>query len=169
MSARTTESSTAPASRVTFRGDKRVGGIAGENNKIIVNCATLGGAIRGSDLNGDGSVENCGGLVGGNTNKNAFVINCYGWGDSVTLEGGNNSGGLIGYGGSDSFAINCYTTTSVVSAGNSSIGAVGYIKKSNLQNIYGNAALAQVVGSSKNTGKQRTFRLADFDHRIADA
>ena len=133
-------------------GDKRVGGIAGENNKIIVNCATLGGAIRGSDLNGDGSVENCGGLVGGNTNKNAFVINCYGWAVSVTLEGGNNSGGLIGYGGSDSFAINCYTTTSVVSAGNSSIGAVGYIKKSNLQNIYGNAALAQVVGSSKNTG-----------------
>lgn len=133
-------------------GDKRVGGIAGENNKIIVNCATLGGTIRGSDLNGDGSVENCGGLVGGNTNKNAFVINCYGWADSVILEGGGNSGGLIGYGGSDSFAINCYSTTVVVSGGNSSIGTVGYIKKSNLQNIYGNAALAQVIGSSKNTG-----------------
>lgn len=140
----------------TFRGnlsgDKRVGGIAGENNKIIVNCATLGGTVRSSDLNGDGAVENCGGLVGANTNKNAFVINCYSWAESVTLDGGGNSGGLIGYGGSDSFAINCYATTAVVTAGNTSIGTVGYIKKSNLQNIYGNAALGPVVGSSKNTG-----------------
>lgn len=133
-------------------GDKRVGGIAGENNKIIVNCANLGGAVRGSDLNQDGSVENCGGLVGGNTNSNAFVINCYCWADSVVLDGGNNSGGLIGYGGSDSFTVNCYSTVAVVTGGNTCIGAVGYIKKSNLQNIYNNAALATVVGSTKNTG-----------------
>lgn len=134
---------------VTFEGSltgvKRVGGIAGENNKIVVNCATLGGSIVATG-------ENCAGLVGANTNKEAFLINSYSWIDVVALTGANNAGGIIGYGGSDSFAINCYSTTAKVSCGNSNSSAIGYIKKSNLQNIYGNAVFSSAVGSVKNDG-----------------
>ena len=65
---------------------------------------------------------------------------------------GENTGGIIGYGGSDSFAVNCYTTTATVVSGGMYGGAVGYVKKSNLQNIYGNSAVGVAVGRAKNTG-----------------
>ena len=128
----------------TLTGVKRVGGIAGENNSVIVNCAVLGGNISSSG-------ENAGGITGGNTNAKAFVINCYSWMDSI-VSSGPNTGGIIGYGGSDSFAVNCYTTTATVVSGGTYGGAVGYVKKSNLQNIYGNSAVGAAVGSAKNTG-----------------
>ena len=60
----------------TLTGVKRVGGIAGENNSVIVNCAVLGGNISSSG-------ENAGGITGGNTNAKAFVINCYSWMESL--------------------------------------------------------------------------------------
>ena len=125
-------------------GVKRVGGIAGENNSVIVNCAVLGGNISSSG-------ENAGGITGGNTNAKAFVINCYSWMESL-VSSGPNTGGIIGYGGSDSFAVNCYTTTATVVSGGMYGGAVGYVKKSNLQNIYGNSAVGVAVGRAKNTG-----------------
>ena len=128
----------------TLTGVKRVGGIAGENNSVIVNCAVLGGNISSSG-------ENAGGITGGNTNAKAFVINCYSWMESL-VSSGPNTGGIIGYGGSDSFAVNCYTTTATVVSGGTYGGAVGYVKKSNLQNIYGNSAVGAAVGSAKNTG-----------------
>lgn len=128
----------------SLTGVKRVGGIAGENNSVIVNCAALGGNISSSG-------ENAGGITGGNTNAKAFVINCYSWMESI-VSSGNNIGGIIGYGGSDSFAINCYTTTATVVSGGTYGGAVGYVKKSNLQNIYGNSAVGAAVGGEKNTG-----------------
>lgn len=128
----------------TLTGVKRVGGIAGENNSVIVNCAVLGGNISSSG-------ENAGGITGGNTNAKAFVINCYSWMDSI-VSSGPNTGGIIGYGGSDSFAVNCYTATATVVSGGTYGGAVGYVKKSNLQNIYGNSAVGAAVGSAKNTG-----------------
>lgn len=128
----------------SLTGVKRVGGIAGENNSVIVNCAALGGNISSSG-------ENAGGITGGNTNAKAFVINCYSWMESI-VSSGNNIGGIIGYGGSDSFAINCYTTTATVVSGGTYGGAVGYVKKSNLQNIYGNSAVGVAVGRAKNTG-----------------
>ena len=128
----------------TLTGVKRVGGIAGENNSVIVNCAVLGGNISSSG-------ENAGGITGGNTNAKAFVINCYSWMESL-VSSGPNTGGIIGYGGSDSFAVNCYTTTATVVSGGMYGGAVGYVKKSNLQNIYGNSAVGVAVGRAKNTG-----------------
>ena len=128
----------------SLTGVKRVGGIAGENNSVIVNCAALGGNISSSG-------ENAGGITGGNTTAKAFVINCYSWMESI-VSSGNNIGGIIGYGGSDSFAINCYTTTATVVSGGTYGGAVGYVKKSNLQNIYGNSAVGAAVGGEKNTG-----------------
>ena len=128
----------------SLTGVKRVGGIAGENNSVIVNCAALGGNISSSG-------ENAGGITGGNTNAKAFVINCYSWMESI-VSSGNNIGGIIGYGGSDSVAINCYTTTATVVSGGTYGGAVGYVKKSNLQNIYGNSAVGAAVGGEKNTG-----------------
>ena len=128
----------------SLTGVKRVGGIAGENNSVIVNCAALGGNISSSG-------ENAGGITGGNTNAKAFVINCYSWMESI-VSSGNNIGGIIGYGGSDSFAVNCYTTTATVVSGGTYGGAVGYVKKSNLQNIYGNSAVGAAVGGEKNTG-----------------
>ena len=95
--------------------------------------------------------ENAGGITGGNTNAKAFVINCYSWMESL-VSSGPNTGGIIGYGGSDSFAVNCYTTTATVVSGGMYGGAVGYVKKSNLQNIYGNSAVGVAVGRAKNTG-----------------
>lgn len=127
----------------SLNGGKRMGGITGINNMIILNCANLGGSIISSS-------EATGGLVG--VCKNAgFVINCYSWVDIVSSKD-TNAGGIIGYGGSDSFAINCYSTTANISSGTDHISAIGYIKKSNLQNIYGNAVFSSAVGSVKNDG-----------------
>ncbi len=110
--------------------DKRGGGIAGENNKWIVNC----GVLEGTVINGKG--ENHGGITGGNTNKHAVLANCFSWAAQVVAPG-NNCGSVVGYGGSDGVVINVYGTTTDLQGGNDNNSVIGYAKKHNMQNIYG--------------------------------
>lgn len=136
---------------VTFKGNltssaRRIGGIVGQNEGgVIVNCANLGGVIRGEG-------ENCGGIAGGIAGGSGFIVNCYSWVESVNSTS-HNIGGIVGYGGSDSFIINSYSTATDIKGDNNNNGALGYVKKCNVQNVYGNAALSPVIGYEKNSGK----------------
>ena len=64
----------------------------------------------------------------------------------------NDVGGIAGIVSDDSFVINCYSTVEKITANSSYASVVGYSKKGNLQNIYGNSAVGVAVGRAKNTG-----------------
>ena len=56
-------------------------------------------------------------------------------GDKVTT-----IGGIVGIVSDDSFVVNCYSTLADVSQNDSFASSVGYNKKGNVQNVYGNEA-----------------------------
>ena len=97
---------------VSVSGGMYVGGIAGQNNGNVINCA-FSGSVSGSD--------HVGGVVGYN---NSSVENCYNTGtvtgpDSVI---GSYVGGVVGYNNSN--VENCYNTGTVTGS-DSSLGGVG--------------------------------------------
>ena len=142
----------------TFKGDitggegaKTIGGIAGQNKGTLVNCANLGGTMK-TDAPKD---PNMGGIVGqiakGGDGLGRYVINCYSRVDRLEAKH-NDVGGIAGIVSDDSFVINCYSTVEKITANSSYASVVGYSKKGNLQNIYGNSAVGVAVGRAKNTG-----------------
>ncbi len=112
---------------INITGNKRIGGLVGENFGIVTNCSS-NGIVSGNEHTGGligynyGSVSNCdftgsvsgksevtGGLVGFNSRFNGYVSNCYSGG---TVSGTSHVGGLIGY--NDTFVSNCYSTSTVL-------------------------------------------------------
>lgn len=135
---------------VTFRGDivgsgkaAVLGGIAGQNQGVIINCGNRGGKIEAVELDSGVKGENIGGIAGqiskGSDGKGNYIINCYSWIDRVASNN-NNIGGIVGIVSDDSFVINCYSTLADVSQNDSFSSSVGYNKKGNVQNVYGNEA-----------------------------
>lgn len=110
-----------------------IGGIAGTNAGVVVNCANLGGKILAADAT---KSENCGGIAGGVTGGH-WVINCYSWIERIESSN-NNHGGIVGFVGNDSFVVNCYSTIESIKGGGTFCSAVGYSKKGNVRNVYGN-------------------------------
>ena len=84
-----------------------------------------------------------GGIVGqiakGDDGLGRYVINCYSRVDQLEAKH-NDVGGIAGIVSDDSFVINCYSTVEKITANSYSASVVGYSKKGNLQNIYGNSA-----------------------------
>ena len=135
---------------VTFRGQivgtgeaSVLGGIAGQNQGVIVNCGNRGGSIEAVNLNSGVKGENLGGIVGqiskGSDGVGNYVINCYSWIERIASNN-NNLGGIVGIISDDSFVINCYATLADVSQNDSYASSVGYNKKGNVWNVYGNEA-----------------------------
>ena len=135
---------------VTFRGRivgtgvaSVLGGIAGQNQGVIVNCGNRGGSIEAVDLNSGAKGENLGGIVGqiskGSDGVGNYVINCYSWIERIASNN-NNLGGIVGIVSDDSFVINCYATLADVTQNDSYASSVGYNKKGNVWNVYGNKA-----------------------------
>lgn len=169
---------------VTFKGDitggegaKTIGGIAGQNKGTLVNCANLGGTMK-TDAPKD---PNMGGIVGqiakGDDGLGRYVINCYSRVDRLEAKH-NDVGGIAGIVSDDSFVINCYSTVEKITANSSYASVVGYSKKGNLQNIYGNSACPSksaansAVGSDKAAGtvwKKTTFALLSLDEMKSGA
>ena len=86
--------------------------------------------------------------------------------------------GIAGIVSDDSFVINCYSTVEKITANSSYASVVGYSKKGNLQNIYGNSACPSksaansAVGSDKAAGtvwKKTTFALLSLDEMKSGA
>ena len=168
----------------TFKGDitggtgaKTIGGIAGQNKGTLVNCANLGGTMK-TDAPKD---PNMGGIVGqiakGDDGLGRYVINCYSRVDQLEAKH-NDVGGIAGIVSDDSFVINCYSTVEKITANSSYASVVGYSKKGNLQNIYGNSACPSksaansAVGSDKAAGtvwKKTTFALLSLDEMKSGA
>ena len=168
----------------TFKGDitggegaKTIGGIAGQNKGTLVNCANLGGTMK-TDAPKD---PNMGGIVGqiakGGDGLGRYVINCYSRVDRLEAKH-NDVGGIAGIVSDDSFVINCYSTVEKITANSSYASVVGYSKKGNLQNIYGNSACPSksaansAVGSDKAAGtvwKKATFALLSLDEMKSGA
>ena len=168
----------------TFKGDitggegaKTIGGIAGQNKGTLVNCANLGGTMK-TDAPKD---PNMGGIVGqiakGGDGLGRYVINCYSRVDRLEAKH-NDVGGIAGIVSDDSFVINCYSTVEKITANSSYASVVGYSKKGNLQNIYGNSACPSksaansAVGSDKAAGtvwKKTTFALLSLDEMKSGA
>ena len=105
--------------------------------------------------------------------KDAAMRNSIEIGDKVTT-----IGGIVGIVSDDSFVINCYSTVEKITANSSYASVVGYSKKGNLQNIYGNSACPSksaansAVGSDKAAGtvwKKTTFALLSLDEMKSGA
>lgn len=133
---------------VTFRGDiigsgkaAVLGGIAGQNQGVIINCGNRGGKIEAVELDSGVKGENLGGIAGqiskGSDGKGNYIVNCYSWIDRIASNN-NNIGGIVGIVSDDSFVINSYSTLADVSQHDSFASSVGYNKKGNVQNVYGN-------------------------------
>lgn len=127
-------------SQVTITGEGvSVGGLVGTNRGTIQDSYTTG-SVSGK--------ENIGGLVGlsqGDSNKQAYITNCYSVAD-VTASG-NNAGGLVGYNLGDIFQ--CYASSQVV--GDNCVGGlVGYVYRSG--SIEQCAALDSTVSGSGEVG-----------------
>lgn len=169
---------------VSFKGDitgsasaKTIGGLVGLNKGVIANSANLGGTLKTAAPKD----PNMGGIVGqiakGDDGKGNYVINSYSWVDKLEALH-NDIGGVAGIVSDDSFIINCYSTLSDITAASSYASVVGYSKKGNLQNIYGNSACPSksatnsAVGSDKAAGtvyKATTFRLLSLDNMRSGA
>ena len=135
-------------------GDATVGGIAGQNNGNVINCAFSGSYVGGVvGYNDGGRVENCynigevsgnsyvGGVVGyssGGISASASVTNCYNTG---TVTGTDDYvGGVVG--GNDSGTVkNCYNTGSVKGSGDRVGGVVGYNDEGRVENCYNTGAV----------------------------
>ena len=135
---------------VTFRGEivgsgkaAVLGGIAGQNQGVIINCGNRGGKIEAVELDKGVKGENLGGIAGqiskGSDGKGNYIVNCYSWIERVASNN-NNIGGIVGIVSDDSFVVNCYSTLADVSQNDSFASSVGYNKKGNVQNVYGNEA-----------------------------
>ena len=122
-----------------------------------------------------------GGIVGqiakGGDGLGRYVINCYSRVDRLEAKH-NDVGGIAGIVSDDSFVINCYSTVEKITANSSYASVVGYSKKGNLQNIYGNSACPSksaansAVGSDKAAGtvwKKTTFALLSLDEMKSGA
>ena len=126
-------------------------------------------------------IPNMGGIVGqiakGDDGLGRYVINCYSRVDQLEAKH-NDVGGIAGIVSDDSFVINCYSTVEKITANSSYASVVGYSKKGNLQNIYGNSACPSksaansAVGSDKAAGtvwKKTTFALLSLDEMKSGA
>ena len=129
---------------VTFQGSitgsgsaSILGGIAGQNQSsgVVINCGNRGGSIEAGEAT---KSENLGGIVG-QVSDGAYIVNCYSWIGRI-VSSNNNIGGIGGIVSTDSFVINCYSTLGEVTQNDSFASAVGYNKKGNIWNVYGNAA-----------------------------
>ena len=156
-------------------GNNHVGGIAGQNNGTVTNCA-FSGSVSGSDHVGgvvgqnsrSSTVENChntgkvsgsgnsvGGVVG--DNRGGSVTNSYNTGSVSGPDSGNSVGGGVGYNSSSGNVTNCYNTGTVTgpvsASGNNSVrvgGVVGYNSSSgNVTNCYNTGPDS---GSDSNVG-----------------
>lgn len=132
---------------VTFQGSivgtgaaAVLGGITGQNQGVVINCGNRGGAIEAGEAT---KSENLGGIVGqvskGSDEVGNYIINCYSWIERI-VSSNNNIGGIVGIVSDDSFVINCYSTLGEVTQNDSYASSVGYNKKGNVWNVYGNAA-----------------------------
>ena len=176
----------------TVSGVSTVGGIAGQNNGNVINCA-FSGSVSGSDRVGgvvgynNSSVENCyntgtvtgpdsvigsyvGGVVGYN---NSNVENCYNTG---TVTGSDSAlggvGGVVGYNNDGASVENCYNTGDI--SGGVSGGVVGQnsgtVKNCyNTSSVKGDWYVGGVVGYNNdsvkncyNTGKVTGTRIDDY-------
>ena len=119
------------------------GGVAGQNQGVIINCGNRGGKIEAVELDKGVKGENLGGIAGqiskGSDGKGNYIVNCYSWIERVASNN-NNIGGIVGIVSDDSFVVNCYSTLADVSQNDSFASSVGYNKKGNVQNVYGNEA-----------------------------
>ena len=142
------------------------GGIAGYSSGAIAsstNYAAVGYQHIG---------YNIGGVVGRSSGQ---VLACSNEG---AICGRKDVGGIAGIVSDDSFVINCYSTVEKITANSSYASVVGYSKKGNLQNIYGNSACPSksaansAVGSDKAAGtvwKKTTFALLSLDEMKSGA
>ena len=102
---------------------KTAGGVVGTNRGVI-DGVTFGGIAGQISKGSDG--------------KGNYIVNCYSWIERVASN--NNIGGIVGIVSDDSFVVNCYSTLADVSQNDSFASSVGYNKKGNVQNVYGNEA-----------------------------
>ena len=90
----------------TFRGEiigsgkaAVLGGIAGQNQGVIINCGNRGGKIEAVELDKGVKGENLGGIAGqiskGSDGKGNYIVNCYSWIERVASNN-NNIGGIVG-------------------------------------------------------------------------
>ena len=143
----------------TVSGGEDVGGIAGQNNGTVTNCA-FSGSVKGSGIYvggvvgyNHGSVENCyntgsvngsieaGGVVGDNRGT---VENCYNTGSVTSI--GSPVGGVVGYNDSGGSVTNCYNTGTVTGT-DDYVGGVGgvvgwNISSGNVTNCYNTGAVS---------------------------
>lgn len=104
---------------------------------------------------------NMGGIVGqiakGGDGLGRYVINCYSRVDRLEAKH-NDVGGIAGIVSDDSFVINCYSTVEKITANSSYASVVGYSKKGNLQNIYGNSACPSKSAANSAVGSDKAAR-----------
>ena len=149
-----------------------VGGIAGTQTGYLYKCENFAQVYGRKEV---------GGIVGqiakGDDGLGRYVINCYSRVDQLEAKH-NDVGGIAGIVSDDSFVINCYSTVEKITANSSYASVVGYSKKGNLQNIYGNSACPSksaansAVGSDKAAGtvwKKTTFALLSLDEMKSGA
>mgnify|MGYP000727263461 CR=1 FL=1 len=134
-----------------------VGGIAGQNNGNVINCAfsgSVGGIFSGSYV---------GGIVG--YNSSGTVTNCAFSGSVSGSVSGNYVGGVVGYNDGDRVT-NCYNTGSVKGSGNSVGGVVGYNQSGssvttcyNTGTVTGSYYVGGVVGDNRGTVKNCYYQI----------
>ena len=111
-----------------------VGGIAGTQTGYLYKCENFAQVYGRKEV---------GGIVGqiakGDDGLGRYVINCYSRVDQLEAKH-NDVGGIAGIVSDDSFVVNCYSTLADVSQNDSFASSVGYNKKGNVQNVYGNEA-----------------------------
>ena len=103
----------------TITGSDFVGGVAGYNDKGIIENCYVTGSVTGS--------SNVGGVAGANTT--GTILNCY---SAATVTGVYNVGGVAGY--NDSTVQRCYATGNI--SGNTYVGGVVGSSKGTVQNCY---------------------------------
>ena len=113
-----------------------VGGIVGQNNGNVINCAFSG------SVSGNSYVGGVVGVVGVVGDSSGSVKNCYNTGAVSSLDSGsgNSVGGVVGYNDIGGSVTNCYNTGSV----NGSIEAGG---------VVGSNSLSATVTNCYNTGE----------------
>ena len=178
----------------SVKGYSYVGGVAGQNNGNVINCA-FSGSVTSSDSpvggvvgynDSGGSVTNCyntgsvtssdssvGGVVGWNSGS---VTNCYNTGTVSSTSNTSDVGGVVGHNYSGGSVTNSYNTGKVI--GSSVGGVVGYnysggsvtgcyfLQDTAEKGIGGNdsSAAGATAESVNDLNDQKQFKGWDFDN-----
>ena len=129
-------------STATVSGQRRVGGLVGENGSMLSSCYSAGTVIGNGGINN----EVMGGLVGYNL-KTGTISDCYASCD--TLSSGRIVGGLVGSNGGDVFRT---YSTGVVTGDQDVGGLVGYNDRFHESVVCGSYWDAETSGCQESVG-----------------